>query len=106
MHIAIFVTASGKKEASRIAEKLVAEKAAACVNIIDKIGSLFWWKGKVDRSKEALLVIKTRKDKLSRVIKIVKSTHSYEVPEIIAFPITGGEKHYLNWIDESVGHSR
>lgn len=105
MYIAVFVTASGKPEADRIARKLVENKVAACVNIIDKITSLFWWQGKVSRSKEVLLIIKSKKEKLSGIIKIVKSTHSYEVPEIIAFPIIGGDKNYLKWIDESVRNS-
>jgi len=106
MYIAVFVTASSKLEAARIARKLVENKAAACVNIIDKIESLFWWKGKVDCSKEALLIIKSKKEKLPRIIKIVKSAHSYQVPEIIAFPIIGGDKNYLKWIDESIRNSR
>lgn len=106
MHIAVFVTASSKKEAAGIARKLIENKAAACVNIIDKAVSLFWWKGKIDCSKEALLIIKSKKEKLPRIIKIVKSAHSYQVPEIIAFPIIGGDKNYLKWIDESIRNSR
>ena len=102
MHIVVFVTASNKKEAVRIAEELVTKKLAACVNIIDKIESLFWWQGKVDRAKEALLIIKSKKEKLAKIIKTVKALHSYEVPEIIALPISGGYKPYLGWINDTV----
>lgn len=102
MHIVIFVTAANKKEAKVIAQNLVKKKLVACVNIIDKVESLFWWKGKVDSGKETLLVIKSRKDRLSRIMKAVKAGHSYEVPEMIAIPIVGGYKPYLKWIDESV----
>ena len=102
MHIVVFVTASSKKEAVCIAEELVTKKLAACVNIIDKIESLFWWQGKVDRAKEALLIIKSKKEKLAKIIKTVKALHSYEVPEIIALPISGGYKPYLGWINDTV----
>jgi len=102
MYIIIFVIASDKREASRIAEQLIKKKLAACVNIVDKIESIFWWMGKVDRAKEALLIIKSKKVKLPKIIKAVKTAHSYDVPEIIALPIIGGFKPYLNWIDESV----
>ncbi len=102
MHIVIFVTTPNKKEASRIAEALIRSKSAACVNIIDKVRSLFWWKGKVDSAQECLLMIKTAKSKLPRVIKTVKSKHSYQVPEIIALPIIAGNKAYLKWIDDSL----
>ncbi len=102
MHIVIFITAPNKKEASHIALKLLKNKLAACVNIIEGIDSLFWWRGKIDRAKEALLIAKSQKSKLSRIIKLVKSIHSYDVPEIVALPISGGSKDYLRWLDESV----
>lgn len=102
MHTAIFITASSKKEARRIAEGLIKKKLAACVNIIDRVESLFWWKGKVDKAGELLLVVKTRKEKVPALIKAVKSLHSYELPEIIALPISTGYKPYLRWIDASV----
>lgn len=103
MHIVVFVTASNKKEAVKIARGLIEKKLAACVNIIEKIESFFRWKGKVERSSETLLVIKSQKKMLNKIIRHVKSAHSYEVPEIIALPITGADKNYLRWIDESVG---
>ena len=102
MYIIIFVTASTKKEARIIAAALVKKRFAACVNIIERIESLFYWQGKIDRAKEALLIIKSKKSKLKSIIKLVKSLHSYEVPEIIALPIIGGEQKYLNWIDDSL----
>jgi len=102
MYNVIFITTPNKKEAKNIAAQLVRSKLVACVNIVEKIESLFWWKGKVAQSKETLLIAKSKKDKLNKVIKLVKSLHSYEVPEIIALPIAGGYKPYLNWINESV----
>lgn len=102
MYIVIFITVPGKKQARRIAQALIKNKLAACVNIVDKIESFFWWQNKVDFASEALLVIKSKKSKLARIIRLVKSMHSYEVPEIIALPIIAGDKPYLNWIDESL----
>lgn len=102
MYIVIFITASNKEEAEKIANKLVENKLAACVNIIDNVQSIFWWEGKPDSAKEALLVIKSNKSRLSRIIKLVKSLHSYKVPEIIALPIIAGDKNYLKWLDESL----
>lgn len=103
MHIVVFVTASNKKEAVKIAQGLIEKKLAACVNIIERIESFFRWKGKAERSSETLLIIKSQKKMLDKIIRHVKSAHSYEVPEIIALPITGADKNYLRWIDESVG---
>lgn len=102
MNVVIFITVSGKEEADKIATKLVEEKLAACVNIIGNVESVFWWEGKIDRAKELLLVAKSTAEKVDEIIAAVKSLHSYEVPEIIALPISAGFKPYLNWINESV----
>lgn len=102
MHIVIFVTASSKKEAQKIAAGLIGRKLAACVNIVDKIDSLFFWEGKIQKAKESLLIIKSKKDKMLKVIKLVKALHSYKVPEIIALPVIAGDKSYLRWIDAAL----
>lgn len=102
MNVVVLVTASSKEEAGKIADKLVEEKLAACVNIAGSVESVFWWEGKVDRAQELLLIIKSSQERLAQIIARVKSLHSYKVPEIIALPITGGSESYLNWINESV----
>jgi len=102
MHIVIFVTAGNKKEAQKIASGLIRRKLAACVNIVDKVDSIFFWKGKVQKSKESLLIIKSTRLKFPQIAQAVKSLHSYDVPEIIAIPVIAGHKPYLRWIDESV----
>ena len=99
MYAVVLVTAKDKKEAQKIAVSLIKQKLAACVNVIDKVDSVFFWAGKIDRVKESLLVIKSKKEKLPQIIKLVRSLHSYEVPEIIAIPIIAGDKSYLRWID-------
>lgn len=105
MYIVVLVTVPNKKEAQRIARALLKNKLVACVNIVPKIESHFWWQAKIDSVSEALLIIKSQKSKLNKIIKLVKSIHSYEVPEIIALPIIGGNKSYLEWLDESLRKS-
>ena len=73
MYIVIFITASNKKEGRKIAAALIRQKLAACVNLIDKVDSLFFWKSKIDRACESLLVIKSKKEKLPKIIKDRKS---------------------------------
>ncbi|MDP3142372.1 MAG: divalent-cation tolerance protein CutA [Candidatus Omnitrophota bacterium] len=98
----VLITAANKKEAEKIAGGLIAKRLAACVNIVDKINSLFWWQGKVDRAKEVLLVVKTKQSAFKKIIREVKKLHSYDLPEIIAIPIIAGEKKYLRWLNESI----
>ena len=98
----VFVTCANLKQAKRIAKSLVATKLAACVNIIPKVESVFWWQGKVDTAKEVLLILKTKKEKLNLIKKLIRNLHSYQVPEIIAIPIAAGDRPYLRWIDESL----
>jgi periplasmic divalent cation tolerance protein len=102
MYILIFITSANKKEAERIAQELIKHKLAACVNIVKDIKSVFWWQARVDKADEILLIAKSTKAKFNRIVKKVKSLHSYDVPEIIALPIIAGNKGYLEWIDEAV----
>lgn len=102
MALIVFSTCANEKEAGLISAALIKKRLAACVNIIKGIESVFWWKGKIEKSKEVLLIIKTNKSKLTKATKIIKTMHSYEVPEVIAINIIGGYKPYLGWIDESV----
>lgn len=102
MHIVVFITASGKGEARRIAQALIEQRLAACVSSAGAVSSLFWWNNKIDQGREVLLIVKSTKAKLSRITKLVRSIHSYAVPEIIAVPVIGGNRAYLDWVDESL----
>ncbi len=102
MNIIILITAANSREARKLAEGLLKNKLAACVNIVPGIRSYFRWKGKIDRTAESLLLVKTKKSKFKKVAGLVKSLHSYEVPEIIAVPVVSGYAPYLRWIDASV----
>mgnify|MGYP001563563255 CR=1 FL=1 len=101
-YIIILSTAASRKEAVKIANILLKKKLCACVNIIDGLDSIYRWKGKVERSKENLLIIKTTKGMFEKVEKEIVKNHSYDTPEIIAMPVVTGNKRYLGWISESV----
>lgn len=98
----MFITANTNDEAHRIAATLLEKKKAACVNIVPEVDSRFWWKGKLDSARECLLVVKSKTSLLPEIINLVKSIHSNTVPEIIALPVIGGSRDYLDWIDEEV----
>ncbi len=100
--VVILITTATEEEAHSIAELLLNQRKVACVNIVPRVDSLFWWQGKLDSAQESLLIIKTRASLLPEIIEMVKMTHSYEVPEIIALPIVGGNEDYLEWIDSEV----
>ena len=98
-YIVILITAKDQEEAQKIAKALVKRRQAACVNIVPAVNSYFWWKDKLEATDESLLIVKTRESLLPEVIKSVKKIHSYRLPEIIALPIIGGSRDYLEWID-------
>jgi len=99
--IVVLVTCGSEEEALKIANALVEEHLAACVNFVAPIRSIYRWEGKIWDEKEWLLVIKTEKQRFEELEKKVKSLHSYSVPEIISLPITEGSSAYLNWIKEN-----
>jgi len=99
-HILVMITAPNEEEARRISMTLVEEKLIACANSFP-VNSIYTWQGKVEDEKEIMLLCKTRENNLDAIISRVKDLHSYEVPEIIALPIIGGSKDYLDWVDEN-----
>jgi periplasmic divalent cation tolerance protein len=101
-YIMVFITTRDAEEAEKISKALVKRRHAACVNIIPEVSSRFWWKDKLETSKECMLIIKTRGSLLPDIIKSVKKMHSYSIPEIIALPIIGGDQDYFDWIDNEV----
>jgi periplasmic divalent cation tolerance protein len=81
---------------------MVREKLAACANIVPAIQSIYWWKGNVEKERESLLMLKTRKSLAAKLIKRVKLIHGYEVPCVDIIPVTDGNKDYFKWIEESL----
>lgn len=100
-HILVLTTCPGSISAKKIAQDLVMEKLAACVNILPEIQSFFSWVGKVDTANEHMLIIKTTSDNYDALEKYIKKVHPYELPEIIAVPIEAGLTAYLEWISKN-----
>ncbi len=101
--VVAFVTCASLGEARRIAETLVADRLAACVNILPGVESCYRWEGRVTRDAECLLVVKTTSDVVEKARERVLAAHSYDVPEFIVFRIESGSADYLEWIRDSVG---
>lgn len=100
----VFVTCGTLKEARRIARTVVGKRLAACVNIIlSPAESFYWWKSKLEKAREYLLVMKTTAKRLAELEHEVNRLHSYEVPEFIALSIVAGSRDYLAWLRESAG---
>ena len=99
--IVILITASSAEEGEKIASSLVENHMVACINIVPSVKSLFFWEGKTAQESEVLLIAKSRRPLLDKIIGHVKKIHSYKVPEIIALPVIGGSEEYLKWVRES-----
>ena len=100
--LVVLVTTQNERDANTLAEILVCQKVAACVNIIPHIQSVFEWEGKVSKETESLMVIKSTADAYPALEATIKAHHTYSVPEIIALPITFGSAEYLSWSHENI----
>jgi periplasmic divalent cation tolerance protein len=96
--VVVLITAGDRAEAERVATALLEARLAACVNLLPSITSLFWWEGKIDRAEEVLLLVKTRRTLVARLVEVVGPAHSYEVFEAVALPIVAGSPAYLDWL--------
>ena len=97
--IIVFVTCESMEQAETIAETIVTENLAACVNVLPRIRSCYVWEEKLNWSDEILLLMKTRRDRFDQLQARVRSLHSYSVPEIVSVNIDDGFDKYLAWID-------
>ncbi|MBI1816499.1 MAG: divalent-cation tolerance protein CutA [Deltaproteobacteria bacterium] len=100
--IVVLVTVASAEEGERIAEALVDEQLAACVNVVGPIRSIYMWEGAVQRDEERLLIIKTRAALFDELEARVCALHSYETPEVIALSISAGSQPYLDWLEKAV----
>jgi periplasmic divalent cation tolerance protein len=96
------ITAPDLRTAERIARRLVEERLAACVQIVDRIRSIYRWQGQVHDEPEVLLIVKTAEALVPGIEALLRELHPYEVPELAAFPITSGSEAYLKWLAESL----
>jgi periplasmic divalent cation tolerance protein len=100
--ILVLTTAGSRDEARKIGRALVERLLAACVNIVQQIGSIYRWEGEVEEAEEWLLIVKTTRAAFERVREAILELHSYEVPECISIAIDEGSVGYLSWIGQSV----
>ncbi len=98
-YVAVYITAKDGKEAQKIAGVLLKQRLIACANITT-IKSSYWWRGKIQKHGEALLIAKTKRNLMKKIIAAVKKHHSYSVPCVNALPILEGNPDFLKWIEE------
>ena len=98
----VICTCPDENTAVNIAENIVAQKLAACVNVMPAVYSVYQWQDNVESAKENMLLIKTTQEKYSALEQVICSLHPYEVPEIIALDINSGLPDYLKWIENSI----
>ena len=97
----VLVTCGSIGEARKIGRSVVEKKLAACANIVPVVESIYRWKGKVERAREVLVLMKTTASRLTQLEREVKRLHSYEVLEFVVLPIAAGSKEYLAWLGAS-----
>lgn len=102
----VFVTYPNGKAANRVSDYLLKNRLAACANHVAGVRSAYWWKGKLETAREVLVIYKTRTSLVRKFTATVKKLHPYEVPEIIALPISKGNPDYLKWIEQSTNGRR
>lgn len=96
--VVLYITCTGRDEATRIGRALVQERLAACANVIGELTSIFSWQGNIEEAAETLLIAKTRKALVDTATERVRTLHSYECPCVVALPIVGGNPAFLEWI--------
>ncbi len=96
----VTTTLPDQSAAEQMADSLVRERLAACAQVLGPVWSTYLWKGKVERSQEWFCHLKTTWLKRPELQRRIRELHTYEVPEIVALPISGGDEEYLRWIRE------
>lgn len=99
----VLVSAPDRRTARALARAALEARLVACANLVPAVESHYWWRGKLERSNEILIVFKTTKGRLATLEKLILARHPYDTPEIIALPIASGTERYLRWIETEVG---
>jgi len=97
----VLVTAPDKKAARRLAQAALAERLAACANLLPGLESHYWWRGKMERSAEVLIMFKTTRRRLPALEDLILQKHPYDTPEFLVLPVQAGTARYLKWIAAS-----
>ena|SRR5438093_13524831 len=96
------VTAPDMKTARALARAALKARLAACVNLIPGIESHYWWEGKIEAGTEVLMLLKTTKDRIAVLEKLIVKDHPYDTPEFLVLSLRRGNKRYLDWLSQSV----
>jgi periplasmic divalent cation tolerance protein len=99
--LVVYCTCPDEASGQKIADRLVGDRLAACVNLIPALRSTYRWKGEVQHDAECLLLVKTRRSRFTAMQDAIRACHPYELPEVIAVPVTAGSKEYLDWVLEN-----
>ncbi len=100
--IQVMTTTGTRENARQIARAVVEKRLAACAQVIGPIESTYWWEGRVETAEEWLCLIKSRRDVYPTLAQAIREVHPYAVPEILAIPVVGGSKAYLDWLNRVV----
>jgi periplasmic divalent cation tolerance protein len=98
-YVQVVTTTDSPDLANSIAQTLLEKRAAACVQVFGPVKSKYWWKGKIEEAAEWVCMIKARSADYERIEALISEAHSYDVPEILAFPVQQGSRRYLEWLE-------
>jgi periplasmic divalent cation tolerance protein len=101
-HVLVLVTAPELKTARAIAKAALSARLIACANLVPKIESHYWWRGKIERGAEVLMILKATRRRLAALEKLILAKHPYETPEFLVVPLESGAAKYLDWLTASV----
>lgn len=101
----VLVTAPDLKVARRLARAVLKSRLVACANLVPRVESHYWWRGKVESSGEVLIIFKTIRRRLVALEKLILEKHPYDTPEFLALQPTAGNRRYLQWIEDSINGS-
>lgn len=94
-----YITARDREQALRIGKALVEARLAACVNVLGELDAVYWWKGRMEESRECGLLAKTDSSRAEDLVNKVKELHDYDVPCVVLWPLAAGNPDYLGWIE-------
>lgn len=101
-YILAVTTVGDEGAAAELARELLSRRVVACVQIVSKVRSLYWWKGRIEDDAECVLLMKTRGERYDALASALGELHAYDVPELVVLPIERGSAAYLGWLDENV----
>jgi periplasmic divalent cation tolerance protein len=104
-YVQVVTTTETETDAQTVARAVVEQRLAGCAQVVGPITSVFWWQGQIEKAEEWLCLIKSRRDLYAALEQAILVVHPYDVPEILAVPVTAGSKGYLEWLDSETRNS-